>query len=161
MCETLINMARITYILTKIKMFCRKPNKHNYYFLWRFWFICWLVIHVGIQDSIGRYQCVGLKRANEIIGTTTEELVLKARQGNLTTWWRLQNMHSSLMYMLVLVNNDNLEISRQFFSLKNARLMSCLLDGSSLHFCFLLINLCISHICCLFYNFIPFPIFLY
>ncbi|GAU48685.1 hypothetical protein TSUD_324820 [Trifolium subterraneum] len=37
------------------------------------------------RDSIGRYQCVGLKRANEIIGTTTEELVLKARQGNLTT----------------------------------------------------------------------------
>ncbi|XP_004493089.1 uncharacterized protein [Cicer arietinum] len=37
------------------------------------------------RDSIGRYQCVGLKRANEIIGTTTEELVLKARQGNMTT----------------------------------------------------------------------------
>ncbi|XP_027350271.1 uncharacterized protein LOC113861562 isoform X2 [Abrus precatorius] len=36
------------------------------------------------RDSIGRYQCVGLKRANEIIGTTTEELVLKARQGNIT-----------------------------------------------------------------------------
>ncbi|XP_057437613.1 uncharacterized protein LOC130729793 [Lotus japonicus] len=35
------------------------------------------------RDSIGRYQCVGLKRANEIIGTTTEELVLKARQGNI------------------------------------------------------------------------------
>ncbi|KAK7290567.1 hypothetical protein RIF29_05080 [Crotalaria pallida] len=34
------------------------------------------------RDTIGRYQCVGLKRANEIIGTTTEELVLKARQGN-------------------------------------------------------------------------------
>ncbi|MED6105909.1 hypothetical protein PIB30_000037 [Stylosanthes scabra] len=33
------------------------------------------------RDTIGRYQCVGLKRANEIIGTTTEELVLKARQG--------------------------------------------------------------------------------
>lgn len=32
------------------------------------------------RDSIGRYYCVGLKRANEIIGTTTEELVLKARQ---------------------------------------------------------------------------------
>lgn len=32
------------------------------------------------QDSIGRYFCVGLKRANEIIGTTTEELVMKAAQ---------------------------------------------------------------------------------
>ncbi|KAJ7971789.1 Aminopeptidase [Quillaja saponaria] len=34
------------------------------------------------RDSIGRYQCVGLKRANEIIGTTTEELVLKVKQGS-------------------------------------------------------------------------------
>ncbi|KAL8544252.1 hypothetical protein ACS0TY_004693 [Phlomoides rotata] len=34
------------------------------------------------RDTIGRYFCVGLKRANEIIGTTTEELVLKAKQGN-------------------------------------------------------------------------------
>ncbi|XP_004145705.1 uncharacterized protein LOC101204725 isoform X1 [Cucumis sativus] len=33
------------------------------------------------RDTIGRYYCVGLKRANEIIGLTTEELVLKARQG--------------------------------------------------------------------------------
>ncbi|XP_056170125.1 uncharacterized protein LOC115672560 [Syzygium oleosum] len=32
------------------------------------------------RDSIGRYYCVGLKRANEIIGTTTEELVLKVKQ---------------------------------------------------------------------------------
>ncbi|XP_071695499.1 uncharacterized protein [Rutidosis leptorrhynchoides] len=32
------------------------------------------------KDPIGRYYCAGLKRANEIIGTTTEELVLKARQ---------------------------------------------------------------------------------
>ncbi|KAL3630893.1 hypothetical protein CASFOL_023877 [Castilleja foliolosa] len=32
------------------------------------------------RDSIGRYYSVGLSRANEIIGTTTEELVLKARQ---------------------------------------------------------------------------------
>ncbi|KAK6912908.1 Protein of unknown function DUF3754 [Dillenia turbinata] len=36
------------------------------------------------QDSIGRYFCVSLKRANEIIGTTTEELVLKAKQGAIT-----------------------------------------------------------------------------
>ncbi|CAN4079038.1 unnamed protein product [Withania somnifera] len=36
---------------------------------------------VDDADSIGRYYCVGLKRANEIIGTTTEELVLKAKQG--------------------------------------------------------------------------------
>ena len=34
-----------------------------------------------MQDSLGRYFCVALKRANEIIGTTTEELVLKAKQG--------------------------------------------------------------------------------
>ncbi|MCD7468595.1 hypothetical protein HAX54_006959 [Datura stramonium] len=33
------------------------------------------------KDEIGRYYCIGLKRANEIIGTTTEELILKARQG--------------------------------------------------------------------------------
>nr|GEW84702.1 uncharacterized protein [Tanacetum cinerariifolium] len=32
------------------------------------------------KDQIGRYYTTGLKRANEIIGTTTEELVLKARQ---------------------------------------------------------------------------------
>ncbi|PPE01281.1 hypothetical protein GOBAR_DD01670 [Gossypium barbadense] len=34
------------------------------------------------RDSIGRYYCVGLKRANEIIGVTTEEHVFKARQGS-------------------------------------------------------------------------------
>ncbi|XAR58329.1 hypothetical protein NMG60_11026780 [Bertholletia excelsa] len=34
------------------------------------------------RDTIGRYYFVGLKRANEIIGTTTEELVLKARQAS-------------------------------------------------------------------------------
>ncbi|KAF8390757.1 hypothetical protein HHK36_025284 [Tetracentron sinense] len=33
------------------------------------------------RDTIGRYYCLGLKRANEIIGTTTEELVLRAKQG--------------------------------------------------------------------------------
>ncbi|KAG6499625.1 hypothetical protein ZIOFF_039415 [Zingiber officinale] len=32
------------------------------------------------RDSIGRIYCVPLKRANEIIGTTTEELVMKAQQ---------------------------------------------------------------------------------
>ncbi|GMH06888.1 hypothetical protein Nepgr_008728 [Nepenthes gracilis] len=37
------------------------------------------------RDSIGRYYCVGLKRANEIIGITTEELVLKAKQGATTS----------------------------------------------------------------------------
>ncbi|EXB41411.1 hypothetical protein L484_007561 [Morus notabilis] len=36
------------------------------------------------RDSVGRYYCVGLKRANEIIGTTTEELVLKVKQGGST-----------------------------------------------------------------------------
>ncbi|KAF8013066.1 hypothetical protein BT93_I1055 [Corymbia citriodora subsp. variegata] len=35
---------------------------------------------IVVRDSIGRYSCVGLKRANEIIGTTTEELVLRAKQ---------------------------------------------------------------------------------
>uniref|UniRef100_A0A803LR56 Aminopeptidase n=3 Tax=Chenopodium quinoa TaxID=63459 RepID=A0A803LR56_CHEQI len=35
------------------------------------------------RDSIGRHFAVSLKRANEIIGTTTEELVLKARQTGL------------------------------------------------------------------------------
>ncbi|KAH7577118.1 hypothetical protein JRO89_XS01G0207400 [Xanthoceras sorbifolium] len=33
------------------------------------------------RDTIGRFYCIGLKRANEIIGTTTEELVLKIKQG--------------------------------------------------------------------------------
>ncbi|KAA8530051.1 hypothetical protein F0562_004760 [Nyssa sinensis] len=37
------------------------------------------------RDTIGRHYCVGLKRANEIIGTTTEELVLKAKQGASST----------------------------------------------------------------------------
>jgi hypothetical protein len=32
------------------------------------------------RDSIGRIVCVPLKRANEIIGTTTEELVMRAQQ---------------------------------------------------------------------------------
>lgn len=32
------------------------------------------------RDSIGRICCVPLKRSNEIIGATTEELVMKARQ---------------------------------------------------------------------------------
>ncbi|CAL4992944.1 unnamed protein product [Urochloa decumbens] len=32
------------------------------------------------RDSIGRILCVPLKRANEIIGTTTEEMVIKAQQ---------------------------------------------------------------------------------
>ncbi|KAG2558012.1 hypothetical protein PVAP13_8NG106200 [Panicum virgatum] len=32
------------------------------------------------RDSIGRILCVPLKRANEIIGTTTEEMVLRAQQ---------------------------------------------------------------------------------
>uniref|UniRef100_A0A453M3T6 Uncharacterized protein n=1 Tax=Aegilops tauschii subsp. strangulata TaxID=200361 RepID=A0A453M3T6_AEGTS len=32
------------------------------------------------RDSIGRIICVPLKRANEIIGTTTEEMVMRAQQ---------------------------------------------------------------------------------
>ncbi|XP_057982533.1 uncharacterized protein LOC131167711 isoform X2 [Malania oleifera] len=33
------------------------------------------------QDATGRYSCIGLKHANDIIGTTTEEFVLTANQG--------------------------------------------------------------------------------
>lgn len=33
------------------------------------------------QDDSGRYSCVDLKQANEIIGITTEEVVLKATEG--------------------------------------------------------------------------------
>ncbi|KMZ68410.1 hypothetical protein ZOSMA_23G00640, partial [Zostera marina] len=39
---------------------------------------------IVLRDSIGRIYCVGLKRANEIIGPTTEELVLKAKQSVIT-----------------------------------------------------------------------------
>ncbi|XP_022751832.1 uncharacterized protein LOC111300466 [Durio zibethinus] len=41
-------------------------------------------LKIVTRDSIGRYNCVGLKRANEIIGVTTEEVVLKARQGSIS-----------------------------------------------------------------------------
>ncbi|GJN40585.1 hypothetical protein PR202_gb29821 [Eleusine coracana subsp. coracana] len=34
------------------------------------------------RDSIGRILCVSLKRANEIIGTTTEEMVMRAQQSS-------------------------------------------------------------------------------
>ncbi|KAJ6723606.1 AMINOPEPTIDASE (DUF3754) [Salix koriyanagi] len=34
------------------------------------------------KDPAGKYACTDLKRANEIIGTTTEEVVLKANQGD-------------------------------------------------------------------------------
>ncbi|KAG6748596.1 hypothetical protein POTOM_048525 [Populus tomentosa] len=34
------------------------------------------------KDPAGKYACTDLKHANEIIGTTTEELVLKANQGD-------------------------------------------------------------------------------
>jgi hypothetical protein len=44
-------------------------------------------VNFWIQDSLGRYCCVSLRRANEIIGTTTEELVLKAQQGVMTNPW--------------------------------------------------------------------------
>ncbi|KMZ60285.1 hypothetical protein ZOSMA_5G01520 [Zostera marina] len=37
------------------------------------------------KDPIGQIGCVGLKRANEIIGPTTEELVIKAKQTTTTT----------------------------------------------------------------------------
>lgn len=52
----------------------------------QFIFFSLTIIFLAIltQDSIGRIYCVGLKRANEIIGPTTEELVLKAKQGVIT-----------------------------------------------------------------------------
>ncbi|TXG54957.1 hypothetical protein EZV62_020213 [Acer yangbiense] len=34
------------------------------------------------QDTLGRYACVDMRHANEIIGTTTEEVVIKAKQGD-------------------------------------------------------------------------------
>lgn len=37
-----------------------------------------------VQDTIGRIFCVSLKRANEIIGATTEEVVMRAQQGPAT-----------------------------------------------------------------------------
>lgn len=37
-------------------------------------------IEVG-QDSEDKYRCVSIKEANDIMGTTTEEMVLKARSG--------------------------------------------------------------------------------
>ncbi|OEL27495.1 hypothetical protein BAE44_0011486 [Dichanthelium oligosanthes] len=42
--------------------------------------ICTSKVFLFSQDSIGRILCVPLKRANEIIGTTTEELVMRAQQ---------------------------------------------------------------------------------
>lgn len=44
--------------------------------------ISFYLVFPCIQDSIGRFYCVSLRRANEIIGTTTEELVLKAKLGS-------------------------------------------------------------------------------
>ncbi|THF99484.1 hypothetical protein TEA_016356 [Camellia sinensis var. sinensis] len=40
----------------------------------------YLCLWYTYDDSIGRYYCVSLKRANEIIGTTVEDLVLKGNQ---------------------------------------------------------------------------------
>ncbi|KAG0498397.1 hypothetical protein HPP92_003088 [Vanilla planifolia] len=37
---------------------------------------------IVVRDSVGRIFCLPLKRANDIIGPTTEELVLKAKQGS-------------------------------------------------------------------------------
>lgn len=33
-----------------------------------------------MQDDLGQYSSVDMKRANEIIGTTTEEVVLNVKQ---------------------------------------------------------------------------------
>ncbi|KAL3722916.1 hypothetical protein ACJRO7_035155 [Eucalyptus globulus] len=38
-----------------------------------------------LQDPLGSYHCVGLKDANEIIGSTTEELVLKAKHSTIAS----------------------------------------------------------------------------
>lgn len=40
-----------------------------------------LLHYPRVQDTIGRFYCVSLKRANDIIGMTTEELVIKAKLG--------------------------------------------------------------------------------
>ena len=71
--------------------------------IWRCWFLCWLEAFIGIQDPIGRYICVGLKRANEIIGTTTEELVLKAKQGNINPWSCFQLLLKTYQYVIMYV----------------------------------------------------------
>jgi len=115
-----------------------------YKFLRRFRFLCWLKTLVVIQDSVGRYQCVGLKRANEIIGTTTEELVLKARQGNMSPWWWFSNF--IIMYMFVLVDSVKIQ------TLPLVRIFLYTLLGWCLHlkievsFCFLYTIFCIVHV---------------
>lgn len=43
-------------------------------------FLCAYKYSFAAQDSIGRIVCVSLKRANEILGNTTEELVMRAQQ---------------------------------------------------------------------------------
>ncbi|KAL9662579.1 hypothetical protein QQ045_027412 [Rhodiola kirilowii] len=47
------------------------------------------------QDASGRYSCVSLEQANEIIGTTTEEVVLKANQDDESTGLVRENSYSS------------------------------------------------------------------
>ncbi|KAK8618998.1 hypothetical protein V6N13_132968 [Hibiscus sabdariffa] len=42
-------------------------------------------LKVVTKDPTGKYACVGLTRANEIIGVTTEEIVLKARLGSIAS----------------------------------------------------------------------------
>ncbi|KAE8696144.1 Aminopeptidase isoform 1 [Hibiscus syriacus] len=42
-------------------------------------------LKVLTKDHTGKYACVGLARANDIIGVTTEEVVLKARQGAMSS----------------------------------------------------------------------------
>lgn len=41
-----------------------------------------LTENLSAQDSIGRIVCVPLKRANDIIGQTTEEMVMRAQQAS-------------------------------------------------------------------------------
>lgn len=46
------------------------------------------------QDSNGNYRCLDVKSANEIIGTTTEEVVLKAKQGETeaSSTWQIETV---------------------------------------------------------------------
>lgn len=53
--------------------------------------LLWLDTWFQIHNSIGRYFCMGLKWANDIISSTTEELVLMARQDNAIPWCYLGN----------------------------------------------------------------------
>lgn len=44
-------------------------------------FLLCLIRDYPTQDAEGNYSCVELKHASKIIGTTAEEVVMKAREG--------------------------------------------------------------------------------